>query len=337
MEPVLMNRVLIPRNLDPHLLPVYPVGAAAHALQGETMGTTWLLRVVVVESDLPRLRLGAQQVLDQVVSQMSHWLPQSDLCAYNRTAADHWVTLPKEFFEVLAAAQAHAAESDGAFDSTIGPLIDLWGFGPTERRVTPPSEHEIEAARRRVGWQRVQLDPENRRVLQPGGVQLDFSSIAKGYAVDQLARFLQRAGVDHWMIEVGGELRGQGCKPDGQPWWVELERLSVHLPRTLLALHGLSVASSGDYRRYFEFEGQRFAHTLDPRSGRPVTHELAAVTVIHAECMQADALATLLGVLPPAEAYDYAYHRDIAALLVLRKGNQFEERMSPTFEALLDE
>lgn len=331
-----MNRVLLPRNIDPTLLPAHPIGAAVHTLHGETMGTTWMLRAVTNAEALPRLQQGAQQVLDQIVSQMSHWLPQSDLCAYNRANPGEWLTLSPEFFEVLAAAQMHAADSNGAFDSTIGPLVDLWGFGPAARRDTPPSEEEIETACARVGWQRLQLDEGNRRALQPGGVQLDFSSIAKGYAVDQLARFLQRDGIDHWMIEVGGELRGQGCKPDGQPWWIELERLSPKFPRTLLALHGIAIASSGDYRRYFEFEGQRYAHTLDPRSGRPVTHGLAAVTVLHAECMQADALATVLGVLPPNEAYNYAYHRDIAALFVLRHGEQFEERMSPAFEAMLD-
>ncbi len=332
-----MNRVLIPKSADLTSLSLHPTGSVVQTLQGEAMGTTWLVHAVATESDLPRLQLGAQHELDRVVSQMSHWLPQSDLCAYNRSAADTWVKLPKEFFDVLTAAQAHAADSDGAFDPTVGPLVDLWGFGPAARRNAPPSEREIDLACARVGWRRVKLDQENQRALQPGGVQLDFSSIAKGYAVDQLARFLQRSGVNHWMVEVGGELRGQGCKPDGQPWWIELERLSPHFPRTLLALHGLSVASSGDYRRYFEFEGQRYAHTLDPRSGRPVTNALAAVTVIHTECMHADALATVLGVTPPDEACKYAHSRDIAALFVLRKGNAFEERMSPAFEALLDD
>lgn len=332
-----MNRVLIPPNIDPASLPAHAAGTAVQTLQGETMGTTWLMRAVVAEPELPRLQRGAQRELDRVVSQMSHWLPQSDLCAYNRSAADTWMTLPQECFDVLSAAQAHAADSEGAFDATVGPLVDLWGFGPAAQRNAPPSEREIDLARARVGWQRVKLDPENRRALQPGGLQLDFSSIAKGYAVDQLARFLQRSSIDHWMVEVGGELRGQGCKPDGQPWWIELERLSTQFPRTLLALHGLAVASSGDYRRYFEFKGQRYAHTLDPRSGRPVAHALAAVTVIHAECMQADALATVLGVLPPDAGYDYALRRDIAALFVLRNGSTFEERMSPAFEALLDD
>lgn len=332
-----MNRVLIPQSLDPKRLAIPAAGATVQTLQGETMGTTWLVRAVVAEKALPELQLGAQQLLDRVVSQMSHWLAESDLCVFNRSQAGTWIRLPKEFFEVLATAQAYAADSDGAFDPTIGALVDLWGFGPSGPRHAPPTAAEIDEARARVGWSRVRLDQTRQSALQPGGMRLDFSSIAKGYAVDQLAGFLQRSGVDHWMVEVGGELRGQGLKPDGQPWWIELEQLNDQFPRTLLALHGLSVASSGDYRRYFEYEGQRYAHTLDPRIGRPVTHALAAVTVIHAECMHADALATVLGVLAPEEALDYAGRRGVAARLVLRKGNVFEERMSPAFKALLDD
>lgn len=316
---------------------MHPAGAELQTLEGETMGTTWCLRLIARSKDLPALRQAAQAELDRLVLQMSHWLPHSDLCAYNRAAAGDWVSIHPEFMEVLTSAQAHAAESGGAFDATIGPLVDLWGFGPASQAAAPPSDDAIASARARVGWQRLQLDPENLRVLQAGGVQLDFSSIAKGYAVDQIARLLQRAGFEHWMVEVGGELRGQGCKLDGQPWWVELERLSPEFPRTLLALHGVSVASSGDYRRYFEHKGQRYAHTLDPRSGWPVNHATAAVTVVHAECMQADALATVLGVLCPDEAFAYAQQRDIAALFVLRKGARFEERMSPAFEALLND
>lgn len=330
-----MNRVLVPLTLHPDSLPGHPVGAVMHVLQGETMGTTWSLRALASEAVKPRLQMGAQQVLDLVVSQMSHWQEQSDLGRYNHAAAGSWLKLQPEFFEVLTAAQRYADESAGAFDPTVGPLVNAWGFGPSPKRTTPPSPQEIEQARAQVGWQRLQLDNAKREVLQPGGVQLDLSSIAKGFAVDQLARYLQSNGIDHWMVEVGGELRGQGCKLDGEPWWIELERLSTEFPRTLLALHGLSVASSGDYRRYFECEGRRYAHTLDPRSGQPVSHALAAVTVLHAECMHADAMATVLAVLEPAEAYDFACRRNIAALFVLRKDEHFEERMTPHFEALL--
>lgn len=330
-----MNRVLVPLTLNPASLPVHPIGAVTHVLRGETMGTTWSLRALAPEALKPQLQAGAQQVLDLVVSQMSHWQPLSDLGRYNSAPADSWLTLPEEFFAVLMTAQHYAQESAGAFDPTIGPLVNVWGFGPSPARTVPPSQQEIDQASAQVGWQRVQLNAATRAALQPGGVQLDLSGIAKGFTVDQLARFLKSSGVDHWMVEVGGELRGQGCKLDGQPWWIELERLSSKFPRTVLALHELSVATSGDYRRYFESDGRRYAHTLDPRTGQPVEHALAAVTVLHATCMHADALATVLGVLSPVEAYEYAYGRDIAALFVVRNGEDFEERMTPAFEALL--
>ncbi|MDM4769278.1 FAD:protein FMN transferase [Solimonas sp. SE-A11] len=329
-----MNRVLVPRNLSPQSLPPHPDGGSLHALKGRSMGTTWSVLLVAPADDLRWLGAGVQQELDRVVAQMSHWEPDSDLCRYNAATAGSWHALPAEFMEVLEAAREYAQVSAGAFDPTIGPLVDAWGFGPVSQRDNPPSAAEIDAARARVGWQRLQLDDAGKRLLQPGGLQLDFSSIAKGYAVDQLARYLGRAGVDHWLVEVGGELRGQGCKPDGQPWWVELERVDESLTHTVLALHGLSVATSGDYRRYFEHEGRRYAHTLDPRSGWPVTHALASVTVLHPECMAADALATVLGVLEPDEAHDFATRHDFAAQFVLRSGGGFVERLTPAFKAL---
>lgn len=331
-----MKRILIPLTLNPELLQDHGPGAALHALQGDTMGTSWSVKLVAQAAALPQLRLGIQRELDRVVAQMSHWEPQSDLSRYNRAAAGTWQALPAEFCEVLSCALQCAQDSGGAYDPTIGPLVDLWGFGPMLRRSAPPADDEIEAARACVGWSRVRLDADTRRAWQPGGIQLDLSSIAKGYGVDQVARYLQAAGVDHYLVEVGGELRGQGCKPDGQPWWVALERPSAELAETLIALHGLSVATSGDYRRYFESGGQRYAHTLDPRSGRPVTHALASVTVLHADCVQADALATVLSVLDPQEGYAHARQRDLAVLFVLHRGAGYEERMTPAFEALME-
>ncbi|HSW11428.1 MAG TPA: FAD:protein FMN transferase [Solimonas sp.] len=329
-----MNRVLVPHSLNPSSLPVHPDGADLHGMKGRTMGTTWSVCVMAREEDLSWLGSGVQQELDRVVAQMSHWEPDSDLGRYNAASTGTWHRLPAGFLEVLEAALEHAQASDGAFDPSIGPLVDAWGFGPAERREMPPSAQEIEAARGRVDWRRLQLDEAGTRLLQPGGLQLDFSSIAKGHAVDQVARYLGRAGIDHWLVEVGGELRGQGCKADGQPWWVELERVGPQLPRTVVALHGLSVATSGDYRRHFEWNGRRYAHTLDPRSGWPVTHALASVTVLHPECMQADALATVLGVLAPDEAFDFATQRNFAAQFVLRTAEGLEERLTPAFEAL---
>jgi thiamine biosynthesis lipoprotein len=194
----------------------------------------------------------------------------------------------------------------------------------------------------RVGWQRLQIDAGQRKALQPGGLYLDLSSIAKGYGVDCVAECVERAGVRHYLAEVGGELRGQGCKPDGSPWWVELEAVPDVSSQTrtwIAALDGLSIATSGDYRRYFERDSRRYAHTLDPRNGRPVRNAPASVTVLHAECMQADALATALTVLGLQDGMAYAERHDIAALFVMRRrddATRTDEFASSAFLALLD-
>src|SRR5262249_56326246 len=141
-------------------------------------------------------------------------------------------------------------------------LVDLWGFGPAGPRVATPATADIIRLRERCGWQRVEVDVAHRRVLQPGGISLDFCAIAKGFAVDAVSRHLDAHGVTSHLVEIGGELRGRGVKADGMPWWVELESpaLSAQPERTLVALCGLSIATSGDYRRYFEHDGRRYAH-----------------------------------------------------------------------------
>ncbi|ALD93712.1 Membrane-associated lipoprotein involved in thiamine biosynthesis [Cupriavidus gilardii CR3] len=172
-------------------------------------------------------------------------------------------------------------------------------------------------------------------------MSIDLCAIAKGYAVDAVSAWLSARGVSHHLVEIGGELRGEGVKPDGMPWWVELESppaaddAAADAARTVVALHGLSVATSGDYRRYFDSGGRRYAHTLDPRTGYPVSHALASVTVLHRRCMMADALSTALTVLGPEAGMAFATQRGIAARMLLRTPSGFTERMSPAFAAML--
>lgn len=330
-----MRRVVVPALAAPPAAP--PPGARVATVVGDTMGTTWTVRVAAPpDADLAALRDGVQRTLDTVVAEMSTYLPGSDLSRFNTAPDGTWLALPDGFFAVLSAALALARETDGAFDPTVGPLVDLWGFGPAGRRTEPPAAAMIDAAAARIGWARIDLDPAGRRARQPGGVRLDLSSIAKGFGVDAVAAFLGEAGFPCHLVEVGGELSGAGTKPDGRPWWVALERPRADLPETVVALHGLAAATSGDYRRFFESGGIRYAHTLDPRTGRPVTHGLVAVTVLHPACMHADALATALNVLGPREGYDHACARGIAALFVARDGDGLSEAMTPAFRAMLD-
>jgi thiamine biosynthesis lipoprotein len=355
-----MRRVLVPLSLPVTTCPQGDV----HTLRGTTMGTTWSVQLVAAHDQLPALSRVIQMALDDVVGQMSHWEASSDLSRFNRAPPGAWQVLPDAFFTVLDCALALARDSEGAYDPTIGKLVDLWGFGPqaTKRPVsTPPAFDAVEQTRRTSGWQTIQLDYANRRAQQPGGVSLDFSSIAKGFGVDHAALALERVGVSSYLLEVGGELRGLGVRSDGTPWWVEMERppatsstsmpqssdcVSASLKRNatpltdddvpldIVALHGLSVATSGDYRRYFEHNGKRYAHTLDPRTGYPVEHT-ASVTVLHSSCMVADALATLLTVLGPDAAPQYAERCNIAARMLFSSRDGMCESCSPAFLAML--
>ena len=314
-----------------------PAAHAVHALAGRSMGTQWSVKLVADAAALPELQRGIQARLDEVVAQMSTWEADSDLSRYNRAEAGTVQALPDGFHAVLDAALKLAADSGGAYDPPVGPLVNLGGFGPDGAREAAPSEAEIARAQARVGWQRVGFDPLARTATQAGGTYLDFSSIAKGYGVDRVAQWLGERGIGAFLVEVGGELYGRGRKPDGSVWRIAVERpladAGVDDGSTALALDGFAIATSGDYRRYFDHDGRRYSHTVDPRSGRPVAHALASVSVLHPQCMQADGLATVLAVLGPQAGMAYANRRQLAAMFVLHDGGGFLTRMTPAFIA----
>jgi len=231
-----------------------------------------------------------------------------------------------------------AKESAGAWDPTIGPLVKLWGFGPRANpTVLPhavPDAAMLAKAHALVGYQHMALRPKERQVMQPGGMRLDLCGIAKGYAVDLCAEALAALGLNDFLLEIGGELRASGQRPDGLPWRVAIAAPDPSLPQTTLALRNLAIATSGDLWHAFEVNGKRYSHTLDPRSGQPVSHDLASVTVLHAECMQADALATVLTVLGPQEGLAFAARQNIAARLCRRTPDGGVTYTTPAFDSL---
>ena len=289
--------------------------------------------------DLHAVHAAIQTRLDRVVAQMSTWEADSDISRFNRSAADTWQTLPPEFFAVLSCAMETARESDGAYDPTIGALVDAWGFGPAQSGYRIPDEGELASARASLGWQRVLLRSENTSALQPGGVQLDLSAIAKGYGVDLVARHLRDRGVAAALIEVGGELYGFGRKPDGSAWQVLVEAVpdadTDEDPACVIALDGIAVATSGDHWHAFEQDGTCYSHTLDPRIGKPVETAAAAVTVIAYDAMHADAWATALTVMGAEAGYRFAQQRNIAARFVVRGDRGPIESMTDAFRAWL--
>ncbi|WP_409018311.1 FAD:protein FMN transferase [Caballeronia sp. LZ035] len=314
---------------------------------GDTMGTTWSVSCVVdageAQERIDVIDATIRAVLDSVIAQMSNWRADSAISGFNSALFDSWVSLPPACFKVVEAALNAARLSGGAFDPSAGPLVDLWGFGPSGRRLLAPGPDDVEAVRRRCGWSRIELDHAAHAVRQPGGASLDLGSIAKGHAVDAVSDALDEIGITHRLVEIGGELRGDGLKPDGMPWWVEIETppgdgaCEGTTAHDLIALHGLAVATSGDYRRYFlDADARRQMHIVDPRTGYPASHALASVTVLHAQCMLADAYSTALMVLGREAGMAFAAREGLAARCVARTPEGFTESVSPAYAAMLE-
>lgn len=344
----------------------------ARELHGDGLGSTWTVKI----ADPPRLHAaeiqrGIQQRIDNVAREISRWDSSSALSAWNAAPDNEWHSTPTILTRALDYALQLASNTNGAYDPTVAPLVDLWGFGTQGRRYSPPTADEITAARFRVGWTKIELDLANNRARKPAGTQLDLSSMQHGLAADQVAAYLQSIGVKRYLIDVGSELRAAGDAPEGHPWRVAIERPPSELtavpdatmaptttappnattprsattpasgttpsdnaPMRVIALRSAGIATSGNYRYFFDYNGRRYSHRIDPRTGEPITHPLAAVTVIDPECMRADALATALTVLGPEEGYDYAQRHDIAALFIIRTTQGLEERMTPLWHHL---
>ena len=272
------------------------------------MGTSWSLHAV---SPPAETMAGVQAAFDLVVAQMSQWEPESDLSRFNRAPTDEWIRVPGELAHVVSAALEIAAASGGAFDPCLGGLTERWGFGSAGPVNAVPADGE--GAVRSIEW-----DADASRLRRGEGAFLDLSGIAKGYGVDLAAEWLLGSGVRHFLLEVGGELRGEGIRPDGQPWWVDTETPPTSSAQPWrIALHDLSVATSGSYRRGFTVGDRHYSHSFDPRSDRPIVNGVSSVTVLHRSCMMADGWATALTVLGPEQGVALADARGLAAAILV--------------------
>ncbi|MGB2247721.1 MAG: FAD:protein FMN transferase [Alcanivorax sediminis] len=307
-------------------------------LSGPTMGTTWSVKYTgTPDENIDSLKADIEAALEQVNAEMSTYRADSVLSQFNQAAAGTLVDLPADTQKVLKAAFSLSEMTGGAYDVTVGPLVNLWGFGPESDRFEPPQADEIEAARRRVGWQSLLLD--GPRLLQPGEVYVDLSSIAKGFAVDKVAELMDKHGLKSWLVEVGGELRARGTKPYGQPWRIAVERPipGVREVEQVVALKDMAVATSGDYRNFFESDGKLYSHTIDPRTGYPVQHALASVSVLHKSAMMADGLATAMTVLGPKEGMAFAKANELAVFFIVRTDEGVKELSTPAFDAIVED
>lgn len=322
------------------------------------MGTTWSIRVVApadgssVALEPLRERVTAQ--IENLENVFSTWLPESEVSRFNAYPGQDWFPVSPVFLVVLKQAIEVSELSHGAFDPTVSPLVELWGFGASgeagqmprsepgglsgREAGQPPPQENVERLLGSTGFSHLQLrdtPPAVRRTRR--GVQLDFSAIAKGYAVDEVWGLLSEAGLSDYLVEIGGEVRTRGMRADGRAWSIGIESPDRTGVTEAVPLRDAAIATSGDYRNFFEHEDERYSHVLDPRTGWPVSHGLSSVTVIASSAATADALATALLVLGPDTGLRLAVDHGMAARLVSRTANGLTVLRTPAFEATLSD
>ncbi len=307
---------------------------------GATMGTTYGVKIPRLPARLDRQALeGAiAGILERVDARMSTYRPESELSRFNAAASASWTGVSPDTLAVVEEALRVSRLSDGAFDPTVGPLVDLWGFGPGGGRRDVPSGDRIEDSLRGIGHRNLRTKAAPPALGKRGrGIRVDLSGIAKGFGVDKVAEHLERIGVEYYLVEVGGELRGRGYSPRGGVWRVGIERPAAAPGRVqrVVRLGGQALATSGDSRIFFERGGARYSHIIDPRDGRPVDHGLASVTVVAGSAMEADATSTALMVLGAEAGLELARREGIAAFFIARTDAGFAETASPEFARYL--
>ncbi len=308
-------------------------------LDGQTMGSAWTVKIA---GDLPldreQLQAGVQARFEAVNQALSTYRADSALSRFNDYASEEWVDLDPELAQVLKYALSLAQLSDGAYDVTVGPLVNLWGFGPDPATYRVPDDAAIANARARVGWRKVEVDLARHRARKQPGVRIDLSSLGKGRGVDRVAEYLDAHGVTNYLIDLSGKLRARGRNAHGTAWQVAIEQPAPDDPSgaagtipAVVALRDEAIATAGDYRRFFESGGRHYSHIIDPRTGAPVAHATLSATALGPTCMQADALATLLMVMEPAAALRVAAEQGVPALLIQRQANGFRLERSASW------
>ncbi len=308
-------------------------------MSGPTMGTTYTIKLVSAPGagfDEFGVKDIVQQALDRVDALMSTYRPDSEISRFNASASTEAFSIAPETAEVLACALKVSEQTVGAFDVTIAPIVNAYGFGPEGRRASTPTEEELDILRAKTGYSKLVLDTKAPSVRKTDpAITFDLNSIAPGFAADLIGRGLESHGVANYMVEVGGEIRARGTNASGEAWRAGIEKPAEgerSVQRALL-LENMSLATSGDYRDFYMQDGVRVSHTIDARTGWPVTHNLASVSVLHEDCMWADAYATAIMALGPDDGLLMAKILELPALFILREADgAFTERASPPYE-----
>jgi len=311
-------------------------------LQGRTMGTTYNVKVVATPEQVETLKLQEKidAVLKQVNQEMSTYIPDSEISLFNKSPSTEPVEISAGFARVLKESIRLGELSGGKLDVTVGPLVNLWGFGPEQRPETVPSDDVLTSTRARIGLRYLHL---NGNLLSKDipNLYVDLSTTAKGYGVDVIAELIETNGITNYLVEIGGEMRLKGFKHTGELWAIAIEKPILDPSGDQRAVHQViipkdnAVATSGDYRNYFEANGQRFSHIIDPDTGKPINHNLVSVTVIAPSSMTADGLSTTLIVMGAEQGMAFAIENDIAALFISKTEHGFTEQFTIKFKQYL--
>ncbi len=318
-----------------------PQASYPFVFSGETEGTTFHIKASQLpeKTTVAQLQTQIKTLLDKIDGQMSTYKKDSELSRFNQNLSTDWQPVSAELFTVVKEAQKISALSNGAFDITVGGLVNLWGFGPEPMKFTAPSEALIKQRLAKIGYKHLSLQEKPFAIKKAvPDLYVDLSAIAKGYAVDQVGELLEHIGIKNYMVEIGGEVRVRGNNNDNQAWQIAIEKPTPNkiMVERIVPLTDIGMATSGDYRNFFEVDGVRFSHTIDPRTGRPITHKLASISVLSATTIEADALATALNVLGPIEGYKLAEQQKIAALFIIKTAQGFEEKATSSFAGFLN-
>ncbi|GHD89925.1 FAD:protein FMN transferase [Pseudocitrobacter faecalis] len=314
---------------------------SATVLEGKTMGTFW--RVSVVDIDKKRadeLREKIQTQLDGDDQLLSTWKNDSALMRFNLSSSTAPWPVTEAMADIVTESLRIGQKTQGAMDVTVGPLVNLWGFGPDKQPVSTPTQEQIDTAKAKTGLQHLTvINTAGRQYLQKDLPELyvDLSTVGEGYAADHLARLMGQEGISRYLVSVGGALSSRGMNAEGRPWRVAIQKPTdkENAVQAIVDINGHGISTSGSYRNYYELDGQRISHVIDPQTGRPITHKLVSVTVIAPTALEADAWDTGLMVLGPERAKEVVREQGLAVYMIMKEGDNFTTWMSPQFNAFL--
>ncbi len=306
-------------------------------INGLTMGTTYSIKIKTADAvvNQEKIRADIEKILLEINQKMSTYIVDSELSVINFSNSLDSNLISDDLFKVISHANTISKTTNGAFDITVGPLVNLWGFGPNKSENKIPSNEEIELIKKNIGYKKIYLNKETTSIkkLHPD-LYVDLSGIAKGFAVDKIALYLNSYNLENYLVEIGGELIAKGTNEDNEVWQIGIENPNNNLVK-IIGLKDIAMATSGDYRNYFEKNGVRYSHTINPNTGKPIKHKLASVTVLDKTAMNADALATAFMVLGPAKTIELANELKIGVYLIIKNDENFYEEYNEYFEPFI--